>query len=149
MFRPLAILLTASLPVLAQPADAPRGRPDPTRMFNEFDANRDGRVTWDEGWAVVQVRFAAADANRDGALTTEEFTQLRPRREAPAGERAERMQRFAQGRFRAADANRDGKVTLDELRPMAEGMFRMMDANGDNAVTPDEVPRRGRQRPPG
>ena len=146
---PLALLLAASLPALAQPTappDAPRGRRDPAQMFNELDTNRDGRVTFDEGWARLQTRFTEADANRDGYLTPEEFRAMRPglRREAPTGERAERMQRFAEARFRAADANRDGRVSLEELRPMAEARFRAMDANADSVITPDELPRRGR-----
>lgn len=148
-YAPLALLLGASLPALAQPAPAPAtppARPNPIQMFLDIDTNRDGRITFEEGWAMVQRRFAEADADRDGGLTPDEFRNLRPgmRREPPP-EHAERMQRFAQARFRGADANRDGKISLDELRPMAEAMFRAIDANADNAVTPDEVPFRGRR----
>lgn len=147
-FAPLALLLAVSVPAFAQPAvpDAPRGRPDPARIFQELDQNRDGRVTFDEGWARVQTRFVEADANRDGFLTPDEFRNLRPgpRRDAATGERAERRERFAQARFRGADANSDGRVALEELRPMAEAMFRMMDANADSVVTQEELPRRWR-----
>lgn len=146
---PLALLLATGLPALAQPTPSPAPvptRPNPVQMFLDTDTNRDGRISWDEGWAWVQARFAQADADRDGGLTAEEFRALRPgpRREPPTGERAERFQRMAQAGFRAADANRDGRVSLDEIRPMAEARFRAMDANADNAVTPDELPFRGR-----
>ena len=152
---PLALLLATSLPALAQPAAPPApapGRPNPIQMFLDTDTNRDGRISWDEGWALVQTRFTAADADRNGGLTPEEFRALRPRRavvpasvdQPPA---ADRMQRFVNAAFRAADANRDGQVSLDELRPMAEARFRALDANADNAVTPDELPSRGRGGP--
>lgn len=146
-------LVAASLPAMAQPGpDAPPARPhgtrpDPTRMFNELDSNRDGRVTMDEVWARTQTRFVEADTNRDGGLTPEEFRAMRmgpaggPRREPPSGERAERFQRMTEARFRALDANRDGRLSLEEFRPMVDARFRAMDANGDNAVTQDELPR--------
>lgn len=143
---PLALLLATSLPAFAQPAapEAPRGRPDRAAIFQEIDQNRDGRVTFEEGWARVQTRFVEADANRDGFLTPDEFRNLRPgpRREAATGEHSQRRERRAQARFRGADANSDGRIALEELRPMAEAMFRMMDANADSAVTQDELPRR-------
>ncbi|WP_158292241.1 EF-hand domain-containing protein [Paracraurococcus ruber] len=152
-----AILAGAAAPALAQPAPPPAGGPGgapggppgprgergPGAMFNQFDTNRDGRVTWDEAWGVIQQRFQAADTDRDGGLTQDEMANARlrpgaPRPEGPPpGPQRERMVGMM---FRALDANRDGKVTPEEIRPAAEARFRSFDANGDGAVTRDELP---------
>jgi Ca2+-binding EF-hand superfamily protein len=122
------------------------------RMFERLDTNRDGRITWDESWAVLTERFNAADADRSGGLTLEEFRNMRPQREGgrqPEGQRAERMEQRQAAMFRGLDANRDGVVTLEEMRAPAEMRFRMADANGDGAITREELPRHRRHGPRG
>ena len=69
-----AMLASAVLPALAQPAPGAHHRPLPAPVrgraalppFARIDANNDGRVTWDEAWAYVQARFAEADTDHDG-----------------------------------------------------------------------------------
>ena len=145
----LATTLAACAPGFAQqgqPGSAAGGR-GPMRMFQEMDANSDGRVTTEEMRARVAERFAAADANRDNALTLEEFRNAMPRRRADAPPPTDgRRARMLEMRFRMTDANADGRVTLDEMQATAGAMFRGMDANSDGAVTQEELPRRGHHR---
>ena len=49
------------------------------RMFEQADANRDGRVTLQEATDAALRHFDMADANRDGRLTPEERMQVRQR----------------------------------------------------------------------
>jgi hypothetical protein len=180
----LALLGTALLavPALAQPS-APPAAPGaapaspgagpargphrgPLAMFQRVDADRSGRVTWEESWGFVQQRFAEADRNRDGALVLEEVltARLMPAAERPGGGPQggpPGSPRGGHGRqhgggveqarmvgmmFRAIDANRDNRVTLEEIRPVLEAQFRALDVNADNGVTLDELPARGRGR---
>lgn len=164
-FRPAllaAAALTAALPAWAQPAANPppagQGARGPGSLFEEIDANKDGRATWDETWSFVQRRFAAADADRDGGLTRQEAEALRPgagRRPGsgaqdggrpPTPEQTAGRARFGDVVFRGLDANRDARVTLDEIRPAVESRFRGLDADADNAVARSELPQR-RQGP--
>lgn len=146
----LGLALLGSGAAFAQTASPPAAtdaRPDRgARMFELLDANRDGRITWDESWSFVTTRFTTADADRSGGLSIVEFATLRMRRPdapTPSAEQAARMEQGRGAMFRALDADRDGQVTLVEIRPMVEARFRAADANGDGAVVREELPRRG------
>lgn len=156
----LGSALMAAAPALAQPAPdrgpGPQGDRGPAAMFNQIDANKDGRATWDEAWVFVEQRFRAADPNNDGSLTQQEMATARLRPDGnrsganrpeggPPGPQRERMIGFV---FRGLDANRDGGVTLEEIRPAAEARFRSFDVNNDGAVTRNEVPNRPRHQRP-
>ena len=152
----LGLALLGAGAALAQPAAPPaagetRAERGPrgdggVRMFELIDANRDGRVVWDEVWVFVTNRFNTADGDRSGGLSLEEFAALRARPAdgpTPRPEYAQRMEQMRGAMFRGLDADRNGQVTLIEVRPMVEARFRAMDANGDNVVTRDEIPQRG------
>jgi hypothetical protein len=151
----LAFAQPAATPPAAAPG-ATETRPDRgprgdrgARMFEMLDANRDGRVTFDESWTFVTTRFATADADRSGGLSIEEFAALRMRAAdapAPRPEYAARGEQMRAAMFRGLDADRNGQVTLVEIRPMVEARFRAMDVNGDGAVVREEMPQRGHHR---
>jgi hypothetical protein len=171
-----ATLLATPLAAVAQPAAGPGGQGGgpgggprgPGAMFDQVDANRDGRVTWDETWTFVQARFGAADRDGNGGLTQEEMQQamqaLRTARRDAAqqqgqgpgpgpgqgpgrGPRDQEAAAHMGAMFRALDADRNGSVTLVELRPAVEARFRAMDANADNAVDRGEMPQRAHRGP--
>jgi hypothetical protein len=154
-----AAMAAAALPALAQPhADRGPGRIQ-ARIFDQADANKDGRVSEAEAVAFMTARFADADANKDGGVTPEEMGQFvrvqfeanrpppsagRERRELPP--RAVRAMEERQATvFRIMDANRDGRVTLEEMQPVALAMFRAADTNGDGTLERSELhrPHRG------
>lgn len=149
----LLVAGVVAAPVLAQPGPGGHRHGGGFAMGEAFaraDANNDGRVSRDEGWAWLQARFAEVDVNRDGGVTIEEMrahAQSRMGGRTPPEQVRERMEQRGQGMFRALDANGDTRVTLEELRPFAEAMFRARDANTDGALSREEVmPRRGEYR---
>ncbi|MFC7552414.1 hypothetical protein ACFQU7_09330 [Pseudoroseomonas wenyumeiae] len=81
MKRSLAFgFLGVALAVTALPALAQLGPGSiPTRIFDQADANHDGRVTEPEAMDFLAARFAEADTNRDGGVTPEEPQHLRER----------------------------------------------------------------------
>jgi Ca2+-binding EF-hand superfamily protein len=161
-----AALAATSLPAMAQPGPdgGPRRGPDrmQSRIFQQADADHDGRVTEAEAMAYADARLADADADKNGGVTPEELgtylrAQMAAHRPSPASGRERRQpppqaQRAMHNRmamfFRVADANRDGSVTLEELRPVAAALFRAADASGDSVLVLEEL-RHGPQRPMG
>lgn len=166
-------VLLAGVPALAmaQPGPGgqgpgPRGARGGAAMFEQVDANRDGRVTWEETWTFVEARFRAADRDGNGGLSQAEMQEAM--QAALEARRASAQQGQAQGQgpghgpraghgpgrhqeamFRALDADRNGSVTLAEIRPAVEARFRWLDANLDNAVERSELPQRPRRGGPG
>jgi hypothetical protein len=141
-----AALAAAALPVLAQPAPAPRGPAG--GLFRQADADHNGRVTEAEAMDFLAARFATADADHDGGVSRQELSDyLRAQHQArgnaatpkPSPVANRPMPRPAAALFRAADANNDGKVTMDELRPVAAALFRATDVNGDGALEAGEL----------
>ncbi len=184
----MVLLAAAPVAALAQPGPGPGagsgvgpgagagggpgpGRPGPgaraAAMFDTIDANRDGRVTWEESWTFVQARFSAADRDGNGGLTQEEMQQAMralwdARRQAaqqggqgpgpgagpgPGPGRGPNASEHMGAMFRALDADRNGSVTLIEIRPAVEARFRAIDANMDNVIERSEMPQRQHRGP--
>ncbi|MDE1917058.1 MAG: EF-hand domain-containing protein [Sphingomonadales bacterium] len=124
-FAAFALLLPFAAPLAAQ------GLRDPAAMFDEADANHDGRISRAEFQAARLARFARMDRNGDGVISREDFTRLiafRPQ----AASRIEAM--IAEG-----DLNHDGKVTREEMAHAPMRVFDMADANHDGYVDQAEL----------
>jgi len=114
------------------PPSAGEGKPPrrpaipPEELFQQADADKDGKVTLAELTAAVEAHvknergavFDRMDANHDGNVSKEEFLAFEP--PAPPGE--------------------DGQPRKRRGPDPAE-MMKRMDRNGDGVITADELPR--------
>lgn len=118
----LPLLATAMLfPVAAQ---AQRfGGGDGTRLFDQADSNRDGRIT--------RAEFERLDRNRDGAVSNDDFPRL-------ASFRPDAAQRMSQ-MIASADGNGDGRITRAELANAPAPIFDRADTSRDNVITKAEL----------
>ncbi|HWD28348.1 MAG TPA: EF-hand domain-containing protein [Rhizomicrobium sp.] len=94
------------------------------RMLEEFDSNKDGKITKAEFNGVIGARFSAATHGRK-AMTPEEFAAIHQ------GD----FERHAADMFHRLDWNGDGKLTLDEFVAPQRAHFQMMDRDGSGTVS--------------
>jgi Ca2+-binding EF-hand superfamily protein len=117
------------------------------RIFKQADANRDGKVSFDELKAaapeITQNTFDDIDKNGDGFITKDEV----PKGPGPKGQPGQGGGHMKT--FYKADADKDGKVSYEELNKVAPEIskadFDAADANSDGVITKNEVPRGGRK----
>jgi Ca2+-binding EF-hand superfamily protein len=102
-------------------------------LFEQFDANQDGRLTQAEIDQARQSRLAEFDQNGDGKLTLEEYQALW------LAAMRERMV----DRFQAHDDDGDGLVTVEEFAEPFDQVVVRFDRNGDGELTIDEARRHG------
>jgi hypothetical protein len=128
----MRLLLTALLAAtVGTPAAAGFAGHDPLAVFDQADADHDGRVSRDEFRAARSARFAQMDRNGDGVVSRDDFTRFlkfRPQ----AGARIDAM-------LAEADANHDGKVSRAELDAAPATLFDRADTNHDGFVDKAEL----------
>jgi len=95
------------------------------RIFEELDANSDGKITREEMRAHEIERWRKADANKDGRVTPEEIAQLHKER---AAEHYARM-----------DRNGDGVLSRDEVPGRLGQRFEELDENRDGVLSQTEI----------
>lgn len=105
--------------------DSPSG-PHGAAMWDELDADGDGRVTLGEMTEHQRAMFAEADADGDGAISKEEMKTHFQKRHG--GMRAKRL----------GDANGDGVVTRAEYDLRAAEHFDELDADHDGVISEEE-----------
>jgi Ca2+-binding EF-hand superfamily protein len=104
----------------------------PAAMFEQFDADGDGKLTQAEIDAGAKSRFAEADADKQGGVTIQEFEPWFWKQHRETMVRA----------FQFLDRDGDGSITEEEVTVLTGKAVERMDRNGDGALTRDDRPRR-------
>lgn len=93
------------------------------RLLQEFDTDKDGKITRAEFNGIIAARFSAATHGAK-EMTAEQFAAIH------MGD----FQKHAAGMFRRLDWNGDGKLTLDEFEAPQRAHFQMLDRDGSGTV---------------
>ena len=130
----------------AAPAMA-AGKPG-AHFVENWDLDKDGRVTADEARERRSDVFASFDANDDGYLDAEEYVLFDEARandqknhegEGQGKGHGQGKRNPANGmKLEANDTDKDGKVSRDEFLDNAAGWIAMIDRDGDGVVTTDD-----------
>lgn len=102
-------------------------------MMEQFDLNKDGKVSQEEIDQARKDKFAKFDTNKDGKLSLKEFEALWLETTRPQMVRS----------FQHLDPNGDAAVTLEEYTKPYERMVQRHDRNGDGQWGQDDARRRG------
>lgn len=97
-------------------------------LFEQVDADKDGKVTRAELEAFRADRLKRFDRDGNGQLSMTEFEGLWAELTRPMTVRA----------YQFLDADGNGQVTTDELARPSDRMFARMDRDGDGAVVQGE-----------
>lgn len=118
-----------------RPAKRP-DRPDPARMLERFDKNKDGFLDRTECPKPLQTRFDRLDRDKDGKLSRDELQQAAKRlgTQQP-GSSPDRL-------FRLLDTNQDGKLSKEELK-QATQLLEKFDNDKDGLLESGELPMPG------
>jgi len=102
-------------------------------MFQEMDANRDGKVTQAEIDAFEAARAAEIDTNHDGKITADELQAFHEKEKAKR--EAAMLARM--------DTNGDGTVSVQEYEAAQTWRLARMDRNGDGTIDEQDMHMRG------
>ena len=170
----LAILATVTATLIAGAAVAKHHKGDrgdrgarAEQMFEQWDADKDGKVMLEEMKAAAAERFAARDidgdgvisredreaqrairrgerfdkmdADSDGMISKEEFAAFTPER-GMRGKKGERrgMQRHHRG-GKGMRGGRGGPLTIQEVEARVEHRFERLDADDKGYITLEDI----------
>lgn len=121
-------------------------------IFDQFDANKDGKLTKDEVPAERQMMRLAVERAEAAGLTKDEFVramaQGQPPMPLPGGGRPGGMGDGPRAALGAIDVNRDGELSKEEIEGAAKALLTL-DRNGDGKLSREEIGGPPPMRPPG
>jgi len=123
----VAILGGAAAMAFASPEKPQHGMPHELgkgKLFQQYDLNHDGKVTWDEINKVMGDRFASASGGH-GALTEAQFADIH----------LDKVHQGSDRMFQKIDWNNDGKITREEFLNAEHMSFNRMDRRGTGEVS--------------
>ncbi len=138
----LAALVASSFSTVAsaQSGGGDRGNAAQMFVFEDMDADSDGKVTKEEVTAFHAARMAAMDTDKDGNLSEAELIAAQKTRQAER--EAAREAKMAKRMIERRDTNKDGVLSLEEMAPKGDRgdrMFDRADTDKDGAISKAEA----------
>ena len=133
-FRTIALVSGVMLSSLALGAGPNAAKP--YADFTAMDANKDGKVYFEEHAAASKKMFDTMDANRDGKVNAAEMDAAHQR---VTGKKSKKTDMSAVEKIKVIDTDGDGILTAEEHAAGSRAMFEKMDTNKDGFLTKDEL----------
>jgi Ca2+-binding EF-hand superfamily protein len=122
--------------------------PDPAKLFEQFDTNKDGKLEASELPERLAKSFTQLDTNGDGGIDLEEAKAMQRIGQKPEQPGAGRSAMLLE-RFDMFDTDGDGKVLISELPEPIQKFLGRADADKDGFITKEEVTRIAARGPGG
>ena len=103
-----------------------------SNLFEKFDADKNGSISFEESKAMVDPFFNQSDVNKDGLLSPQE-------QKMAVGRLKKQREKERQVReFKRQDKNNDKKVSRKEMHAHLMTLFQFMDSDGNGQISLNE-----------